>query len=226
MSHYVCEIALPRGYPIVKGVKEIMEAEAFKSEGDEYGSKWWDYYKIGGRFSGDKTIAGLGIHVQEFARELERRNVTVHPVQMGRPELHPDSQIPDVDSLWRQWFPDVGGPCPLFHHARRDIKGREYYPDDVCSVGGVPENYTCHRLIIAGPHWDKDRKELEPKFMLVRDFYNGVTWQNTAFDGNLKSVFRAIFECRRPESNDVCPYFGIPKDFDALWNLVTVDYHN
>lgn len=209
MSHYIAEIVLPPDVPIVKGVKDVMDY--FKDE-DNGHAEWWDFYIIGGRFSGNKIESSIDPkRLEAFKEHLVEIKVTVHALTAGNPSLYPTSQIKMVDALWREWFPGCGDACLLFSHARDQYRKDGYYSDDVCKVSEVHERLQCDRLIVARIFEDK----LYPARMLVTSLYNGVEWQGTEFDGNVKRGLQAINDDKY-RKNSMTPDF----------NVITVDYHN
>lgn len=219
--HYHAELVFPRTEDVESSVKQVMEF--FLPEPDEDGSPcdyadWWDYYTIGGRWSGEKLEARIAPDLlQRFQEELVARAVTVSGIQFGKQEISPADQIPMVDALWTE-ITGQPGPCPRFQHGRDQFGRSGIYSDDVCTVAEIPERLECYRLIIAKPHWDATKAEqgvIYPVWMLATQLWNGVTHQDTTFDSN---VVKAIQEHNAaPRGND-------PVGDD--WLCVTVDYHN
>jgi len=216
--HAVAEIVIPPNRDIAESVKQIME---YFFDEDDKGNKtdhadWWDFYVIGGRFSGHKLEASLGEEkLQAFREELIRRKVTVSCLQCGKQELNPASQIPMVDALWLEMFPGKGEACPLFAHARNQYGKRGIYADDVCKVSEIPGSLTAERIIVAGPHWE-DPARIIPVRMWATEWWNHVEHQKTAWDGNVKAALAAM----RAET-------GYRKvQVTDEWVVVTVDYHN
>lgn len=219
MSHYIAEILLPPDVPVEAGVAQVMTGFCEETEeGKVRQADWWDFYKIGGRFSGHKLECRLDPQrLQAFREELAARQVTVHALTCGKPQLAPASQGARVDALWREWFPGQGESCPLFAHSRDQYRSRGYYEDDVCLVRDIHERLTCSRLIVAGPHW-KEKDQVEACWMRVTSFWNGVEWQETDFDGSVRAGLEAI-------QQDAQQYPGRAMFADD-WQVVTVDYHN
>ena len=202
--HEHAEIVIPPTDDVEAAVRQVMEGFI----GEDTGlCEWWDYWEIGGRYDGRKVLARIAAErLRAFQRELTSRQVTVSSVTSGKPTLFPDSQIVAVDALWREWFPDCGESCLLFDHAD---PGRAA---NVCVVAEVTQHLTCNRLIIAR----KWNGKLDAAAMRVREFWNGVEWQDSRFDGFvlpvLREYSRVTEQCRWRVEDD--------------WLVVTVDYHN
>lgn len=202
--HAICEIVIPPTDDVAESVKQIMGY--FDEESGIY--QWFDFYVIGGRFSGHKLTASLDPQrLDAFHAALKERRVTVSGLVCGKQELSPASQIPIVDALWREFFPGKGEKCLLFAHSNDQYGRNGIYGHDICAAKDVPEGLTCERLIIAGPHWDKEKgpNAIQPERMLATEFWNGVEHQKTKFDGKVK-----------PALAETSPD----------WLVVTVDYHN
>lgn len=209
--HAICEIIIPPTDYVEASVKQIMES--FKDE-DEH-AEWWDFFVIGGRFSGHKLQAGLDpVQLERFHNILKERKVTVSGLQCGKQELSPATQIPMVDELWREMFPGKGEQCILFAHSNDQYGRHGIYDHDICTVADIPENLACERLIVAGPC--RDDGSICPKRMLVTELWNGTEHQKTQFDGNVKAALDAITKADDWRKCEV----------GSDWLCVTVDYHN
>src|SRR5262245_27782076 len=108
--HYHLEVILPPVDNVEQAIGQILEP--FDENGkDEDGHRnshaFWDWYVVGGRWAGAKLQAMLDPKkLEEFNAELTKRKVTVSGIQAGKQELSPASQIPMVDALWNEFFPD------------------------------------------------------------------------------------------------------------------------
>lgn len=224
--HYHCEIILPpsAAEEVENVVRQVLAP--FDEEPDEDGyrhtsSAFWDYWTIGGRWS--------GTHVQQrhspermeaFYAALRERKVTVSGLQFGKQELQPASQIPEVDALWHEMFPDSGlEHCPLFHHS--SPKNRGTLPGDVCRVDELGEFSTASRLIFVGPHW-KDEGKYVPKEMLQSSFWNGVSHIDSTWDGKVASGI----EWMNGKLKGCRPEHAEKNRVADDWLAVTVDYHS
>jgi len=215
--HNILEVIMPPTDDVPAAIDTIMKP-FYEGDSDNVHA-FWDFYKIGGRFAGGKIQASLGSRLNEFTAELKRRKVTVSGLQWGKQELDPASQIPEVDALWREWFPDSGiDVCPLFQHSNRQLDDNSWLPKDICTVAEVPETYKADRVIVA---WD-GHDGVSAQEMLCVDIWNGVSWQDTTFSG---LVHDAIAHCDERLKNAKPEYRekALPqKD----WLCVTVDYHS
>lgn len=233
--HAIAEVVVPPKFKpdLNLWVGRVMDY-FLKGEGEGAKADWWDFWKIGGRFSGHKTLSRIPAdRLAAFNKELARRKVTVSGMIFGREELQPASQIPEVDGLWREWFPGHGERCPLFQHAyQAHLQGPhrhvEYFDHDVCTVAEVPDDLKCVRLLVFG-HSPDYPAEVRGVRHLVTEFWNGVEHQDTKFDGKVKPALDAMIRGVGRPPRDREDYktkelraFGFDKD----WLVVTVDYHN
>lgn len=219
--HSHCEIIVPSNADIEAAVSSIMGPFY---EGDEDSTNgFWDFYSIGGRWSGAKLMAQYDdAKIDEFRKWCSEEGITVSRVQFGKQELSPASQIPKVDAKWNEMFPPPDGkpiPCPIFKHSG------ERLPGDVLPLGDVG-NVQCERVIFAGPSWDRDSKAhagpLEATFMLVRSDWNGVNHMPVAWDGTIESARRAFVDKLRNYKDEYREQIT-PRDD---WLAVTIDYHS
>lgn len=216
MAHYIAEIVIPPTEDIANSVAEVMKSFERENPGDSQPCDWWDWYIIGGRFSGHKTEARIGEEkLKAFIDAITERKVTCAALQCGKQELLPESQIPMVDALWREMVPGHGDKCILFAHARDQYRKDGVYSDDVCRVADVPAALKCDRLIIAGKDYS-DETKLKGCEMLADSWWNGCTHQKTDFDGVVATGLHRLKEEIRHDG----PLFSND------WLVVTVDYHD
>ncbi len=160
------------------------------------------WYRIGGRFAGDKLYLRLDPErLRQFRQELYSdaftKGTDFEQIGLG---LWSVDDIPKVDALWRKWFPeDEVGKYP----------GSPDYPagdQDICRVDQIPDKLTAYAVVVAN----------EDKVIFLRraDIYDSTKheFQDTGFDG---SVLTALRECRAEG-------FEPPPD----WLVVTLDCHN
>src|SRR4051812_29260376 len=117
--HYVAEVLIPPTENIPEAIKQVFDSLRRRDENDEpYDiGDWWDWYVIGGRWSGNKLLATLDPKkLEEFEETLQGMNLTVAGLVAGKQELRPVSQEVQVDALWRETFPGRGDKCLLFKH--------------------------------------------------------------------------------------------------------------
>jgi hypothetical protein len=223
--HHHLEVIMPPTENIEEALNQILEP--FNEQGkDEDGNPnqhaFWDWYVIGGRWAGMKLETTLDPKKKdEFFAELEKRKVTVSGIQAGKHKLQPESQIPMVDALWCEFFPDSPLKiCPFFDHFNNQYKNSDGFPD-IMRLKDVPPSLIASHVIIAGPHW-KDNGNLEAKHMVQDSIWNGVTHVQAKWDG---SVHAAIEEHKKRLENAKPEYAAkhIPQDD---WLVVTVDYHS
>lgn len=248
MSHMVAEVVIPPCVDIEKAVGQVMDyfrADKYDDETDEESKgdcDWWDYWQIGGRWSGNKTLAQFDkAKLDAFYAELNERKVTVSSFRAGKQELQPASQIPMVDALWREMMPGGGPKCLIFAHSGNS---GTILDGNICTVKRVPCGLECERLIIAGLHWDDEKHpgELEAVDMLQTEFWNRVRHHKTDYDGNVKTGIAGLVAkqqedlarwAEREHSSDEervkHEQWLERKRRSAItdeWLVVTVDYHN
>lgn len=222
MSHYHTEILLPpTASDIPKAIAEIMQPFD-ENDDDNGGCAFWDFYVIGGRFSGTKNVARYDQSaLQEFYNALTQHKVTVSGLTCGKQEIKPESQIPLVDELWSKHFPEYAGkPCPLFKHSNNQYSSDSLLEGDIMDFADVPASLKADRIIVAGLSYDKSK--FEAKEMLVESSWNGCTWQKTDWDGTFGNAIamltKQVADCSPKHRDERTPVKG--------WKAVTVDYHS
>jgi len=90
--HYTCEIVMPNVEDVNAAIEQIMAPFSENTKGDEdySGYAFWDYWVIGGRWSGRKLRHSLGKdRLDAFHKLLVDMNVTVSGVVAGKERLQP-----------------------------------------------------------------------------------------------------------------------------------------
>lgn len=218
--HYHLEIIMPPTDDVEAVVKQIMEP--FSENNDENRHQFWDWFVIGGRWAGRKFQATLDkAKLDSFYKALSEKQVTVSSVTAGKQELQPASQIPMVDGLWNEFFPESNGkPCPLFNHSNNQYKSDSLIDGDICRFANTPSGLEPSRVIFAAPNYDGS--EMEATFMLSDEIWNGVNYENTTWDGTFADAV-AKFKSRGSNYSDEYLKRVTPQDD---WLVVTVDYHS
>lgn len=223
--HFRAEIVLPKVDDLESAIGRIMKPfdENQSPEDEDYSRfQFWDFWVIGGRFSGAKLQAMLDKEKLDlFYKELKDRKVTVSGVTCGKQDLSPSDQIPMVDDLWKDFFPDTGfDKCPLFGHSNNQYDSESTIPGDICELKDVPESLTAETVIFAG--YDYDGEELKAEHLTREDYWNGCNHQKTAWDGLFKSALDDYLEyisrCAETYKERVQPRED--------WLVVSVDYHS
>lgn len=212
--HYHLEIIMPPTENVKETIEEILAPFDENSEDQEVRSShaFWDWWVIGGRYSGQHIVGRYDSDkMDSFYADLKKHKVTVSGFVFGKEELSPASQIPLVDDLWQTHFDD-NGPCPLFKHYN------DQYADnygDICQVQNMPEYLSCGRIIITGA-------DFKPEFMIQTEFWNGVTWMDTNWDGSVKSAVEMYSKKQETMNKE----WAKKNSIQPNWLLVTVDYHS
>lgn len=191
-------------------------------DGEPNTHAFWDWYVIGGRWAGVKLECTLDPSKKDqFFAELARRKVTVSGLQAGKQKLQPETQIPMVDALWNEMFPDSPlKVCPFFDHFNNQYQNSDGFPD-VMRLKDMPVELTASHVVIAVPHWDDDTK-LKAEHMVQESLWNGVSFVKAAWNGN---VMAAIEEYRAQLTN-YKPEYAEKHNPQDDWLVVTVDYHS
>jgi len=220
MSHYHLEVIMPPTEDVEQALEQILKP--FDEQGEDEGGNcnthtFYDFYCIGGRWSGRKLEAKIGEErIQAFRDRLVARGVTVSGLQFGKPTLEPRSQIGEVDALWCEMFPDCGIPyCPLFDHTPKTMLL------DICSLAEVPEGLTAERVIIAKPYY-ADETQLEAGYMTQKSLWNGVNHEDSTWDGTIVQTIERWKDYLKNARED----YKATRIPQADWLCVTVDYHS
>jgi hypothetical protein len=214
--HYQLEIIMPSVDDVDASVTEILRQFDENAGGEDISRHaFWDYWAIGGRWSGNKLRAILGEdRIAAFREVLHERRITVSAVTFGKQTLQPASQAELVNRLWNDAFPDSPVKiCPLFDNYKVPF-------GDIMTLKDCPRTLECSHVIIAGPRYDGSG--LEAKFMLERSLWNGVTHQDTKWDGILATALEDW--AKRMEGYK--PDYAEKVTPTADWLVVTVDYHS
>lgn len=218
--HHHLEVILPPTKDVKAALDKILEpwSEFHKDvDGESNHHGFWDWWVIGGRWSGAKIQAQFPQSAFDaFEKELSEKGVTVSGVQWGKQELSPSSQIPMVDELWRKHFPGGGDTCPIFNH----YVGTKGYPD-VCQLKDLPPALKASRVMIVSND-PSDDGQGRVTFMIQDSFWNGVDHVDAKWDGNVMDAVemaRGRFKTYKPDYAKLV----IPTD---EWLCATVDYHS
>lgn len=181
--------------------EDPLVANTTDADADKY--SFWDWYRIGGRFSGEHFLSTLDPEkLEAFSKELQEKKITVSSVQCGKQTLLPTNQSVLVNELWKKYgFPSR---CPFFD----DVERNSY---DICKMSEVSvEKFIASRFAVVDA--DKDLFS----YMLAKSLYNGVTWQDSVWDGKIQSALDLYKEHYIGKKYPVTP---------GSW-IVTVDYHS
>jgi hypothetical protein len=205
--HYKLEIVMPPTDNIEKAIDTILEP--FSEHDEDARHPFWDWYVIGGRWSGSKVKERIGEDVlTAFYQWCRDEGVTVSNVQWGKQSLMPEDQIPKVDAKWQE-LTGLEGPCLIFQHSGDSNDG------DICTVKDLPEGYTAAHVIVAS-------HENEAFYMVEDDIWNGVNHVKADWDGTVHAAIAAAIE-RAAYYKDEYREKSTPND---NWLVVTVDYHS
>lgn len=226
--HYLLEIILPNDTKDIKNaVEQIMNPFSENREDDENhsGYSFWDWYVIGGRWAGQKLISTFDKEkVDKFYRLLNQHGITVSSITCGKQEIKPEDQIPFVDDLWNELFPENDGrPCPIFNHSNNQYDKYGIICGDIMPVKECLD-FDCGHVIIASLH-DYNGKypsEFVADYMVKDSIWNGVIHQNTDFKGCVGEAIRMFKDHIKNYNPDYI------KKFENIenWLSITIDYHS
>lgn len=216
--HEHIEVIIPPTDDVEASVAKVMAD--FDKNNEEAAQPWWDFYTIGGRWAGEKVMQGLDREkVDCFMQELRDRGITVSAVQMGKQALQPASQIPMVDALWLEYFPDwTLGSCPLFAHFNGPHQNRTSWPD-VMRLGDVDWDLKAEKVLIGCYQFDG---ELEAEFLVQSQIWNGCNFEITKWDGTVGHALDAFEE----RLQHVVSHARERMEPGNEWLCVTVDIHS
>jgi hypothetical protein len=224
--HYHAEVIISsdvaRG-DIAKVIEEALAEydENYQGEDGQYSKHaFFDWYVIGGRWSGDKAMALLDQgRLNDFRAWLDARGVTVSGIQCGKQSLDPESQIYAIDTKWNEMFPSADGapvPCPLFNHSQTDDGSS---PGDIMRLKDITAAHTAACVLILGQNWNNTRFEI--KYQLHRELWTGSNYQEAAWEGGVLDaveLYKRSIDSYREEYKEA----NTPTDD---WWVVTMDYH-
>jgi hypothetical protein len=209
--HYPLEIIMPPTEDIEKAVEQILEE--FSEHDEENRHSFWDWWVIGGRFSGIKLQASLNKKsLHSFWEELKKEKITVGSFVAGKEDIKPESQIPKVDALWRKHFPNKSNACPFFSHY--DEKNDESVLTDIIKLKDLPKKLSASHVIIAGKNHEG---VFSATNMFQKEIWNGVSYEETKWDGKVSTALESHI-------SKIKTYKEVAPKED--WLVVTVDYHN
>jgi hypothetical protein len=217
MSHYHLELVMPPTEDVKAAVTQILAPFCEHLDRDEEGANghpFFDYWVIGGRWSGEKMVAMFSKERTEaFHAAMRDAKVTVSSFRCGKEELKPADQIEKVDAMWREHFPESPlAVCPLFDNYKGDM-------GDVMNLEQVPDRLTAARVIVAAPGYDG--VSLEAAYMVEAEFWNGVCHNRTAWSGKFHDALAMQQEHHKNSHPDYLAKTTPKPD----WLVVTIDYH-
>lgn len=214
--HYTLEVIMPPTDKVEQQLAAIMapfcESDPGCEKEDRNGHPFWDWYVIGGRFSGEKLRQMVPEEkLEKFHEWCQTEGVTVSGFQAGKPTLQPASQILRVDMMWRE-IAGVDTDCILFDH----YKGSRL---DICTVAELPAGYTVSRVIVAAPGYDG---KISAQHMLCDSIWNGVCHQDTDWNGSVAdAIARFAKDVERYRAD-----YRVGREVKPDWLSVLVDYHS
>lgn len=216
--HYHLEVIMPPTDDVKAALEEILHPfneNGDKDDEDRSGHPFWDWWQIGGRWSGQKLLHAFGEpRIQAFRELLADRHITVSGIQAGKPNLSPAHQVELVNRLWRDHFPESPvKECPLF----ADYTGHD---GDTMPLGQVALDFSCHHVIIAGAGYQEGT--LTAQEMVIEKIWNGVSYQPTTWDGTLG----AALDFASAKMVNYKEEYRASRTPQPDWLVVTVDYHS
>lgn len=210
--HFHMELIMPPVQDIEADIEKILSPYNEHREDSRHG--FYDWYQIGGRYSGRKIRAAVGEEaIDRFEAALQERKVTVSGLQWGKQELQPASQIPAVDALWQEMCPGGGLICPLFKHSG------DHMQNDICRLDQMPGALNAYAALIACIDYDG---EVSAENLYFKEVWNGLTHQETTWNGLVKDAVANHVERIRNYTEQARIRMTPQPD----WLVVTIDYHS
>jgi len=170
--HYHGEVYFKeRPKDVLKAVSKAMEPyrEWFNEETDEYGG-FWDWFVIGGRWSGEHTKMKLDQEkLRDFYKVCEEKGL----FWIGGEYSEEVQKVRRCEEFLRI-FPDFKGLIPTC----RDVYKEDGYADDIVPVEEVTPQLRCYTLILPGE-------------VLHYKVWDGKAFRKTGFDGCVKKALDA-----------------------------------
>lgn len=173
---------------------------------------FWDFYLLGGRYSGRKLTNTLDQErIEAFFKALQDADIQVHVVVAGKQSVTTPEQWAQVNAIWNERFPDSGfDECPYFENAGPVLMG------DVMELGKIRvDKVECNMMIVAD-------EEGAVVFRAQDSVFNGTNHETTTWNGTIQNgleLMAEMLEHYTPEYR----YRVTPKDD---WLVVTVDFHS
>jgi len=119
-----------------------------------------------------------------------------------------EGKVKNQQAFYDYWV--IGGRC-----SGRKAGG------DIMPISNIPDDLTAFRVIIAKRHWRNDGT-LDAGFMLAKEIWNGANWQETIWDGTVKSALNEHQEYLKNCSNE----YALKNTPQTDWLCATIDYHS
>jgi hypothetical protein len=218
--HYHLEIIMPPTKNIDETIKKIMEP--FSEHNEENWHCFYDWYVVGGRWAGTKLLAAYDEDkLNSFYKRLNEEKITVSGFCAGKQEISPADQIPFVDKLWKEYFPETSeDSCPIFKHSNNPYDTDDIICHDICIVEEIPKELAASRVIIAGPDYKEEK--IEANYMISDMEYNGVNFTRVDWDQKVVSAIEKANEEFKTYNEEWIGKITPKKN----WLCITVDYHS
>ena len=225
--HYHIEVIIPPTDELETAVEHVLLPLSEHYLEDETEGRnphgIWDFYVIGGRFHAEKMTQRLGrARLLAFEEELQERKFTVSSLRFGKPELSPASQIPEVDALWKERFPEwTGDHCPLFKHCGDQYENAAR--ENVCRLGDIDFDLKASAVVFGRKPSESESKLAVPQFLVQQEIWNGLNFERTAWDGTVAGAVSLLYAKNKRYKNGA---YRAPRTPDGDWLAVTVDIHS
>jgi len=177
--HYHVEVVLtPKDLKEWENVSRVVE-KAMNSARPAIG---WDWYVIGGRWSGDHTLAMMSSDgLKKFWQEFEKLGLGWTSAE------HPEEERRKAAwALWKEHFPQYRGTPPVY----RNCYAADGLGDDVIDVIDCPPRLGCYTLVLPkGPKGTHERRS-RVRILEVEKYVPGQGFKPTEFDGKIAPVLK------------------------------------
>lgn len=120
-----------------------------------------------------------------------------------------DENVEENKNTFYDWY-EIGGRWSGY-------KGKQ----DVMIVGELPKGFCAARVIVAVPNYDENG--LEAATMLEDSYWNGVSWNDSKFDGKVSTAIKKNNEYYKNATNE--SEYRDKRTVNDEWISVTVDCH-
>lgn len=207
--HHHAELIMPPCDDISKAVEQIMTPYSELNSPTGF----FDYYELGGRYSGRKMFLQLDpVRLSEFQEDLKTATKDLKSFS--------DKYAQVTEQLWKRDFPEHDiNDCPFLPI----IPGSSLYrPSDICTLDQIPSELQPYATLIACKAFDVPQPRLE--FAYFESIWNGRTWQKTTWDGY---VISALNDYEKSINRFRLDKEELIKEWQPhnKWICVTLDYH-
>lgn len=194
--HNLMEIIVPPHLDPVEAIGLAMDPYNMNHDSEDFVDTFFDYYNIGGRWSGTHLKSKLGLkRLQIFENEI----LQIKPGLRDFPNTPEDKKR--CFEIWGKHFPEVKDSCPFWGNQAPEGTNEDYHFLDITTVGELGDEVKCATFAIINCYGESFKN------LIHLEEWNGEDWELTGFNGVKEELLR---------------HPSVRKD----WWIVTLDYHS